>query len=1849
MENPGAHSGTASLKSRNLSERIIDLNNLRISPWMGLTLVLAVLGGPASYAQPVCSINLGADHTICQGQSVTLQGPTVYTDHLWSNGATTQDITVTTGGDYWCQVSYPSGNLVTNGNFSAGNTGFTSQYYYSLTSVQNEGYYTVGANASWYHTQFQGTGNGNFLIANGGYGSYLNNQWDVWCQTLPCCPGQTYTISFRGRTLSNATPGRIAWVMSGDQQWPDITFPAYTAGWQQFSTTWTAGPGQTSVTACMRMTSGDGIGNDIGVDDISFSSTVVLRDTVHVAVTPLPVFDLGANQTLCVGESLQLDATVPGGTYLWQNGSTAPTFGVTTAGTYSVTVTAQNCPNTDQVVVGFNPLPTVDLGPDTMLCAGSTLILSAYSPGYSYLWQDGSTGSTFTVGAPGIYWAQVTRNNCSFRDSIQVGYKPMPTVSLGNDTAICAGNTLTLDATVPGATYLWQDGSTAANFTVSSTDNYEVEVNLNGCIAQDAIQVTVKSLPVVDLGPDPVVCPGATVTFDATTAGATYFWSDGSTGATLATDQTGNYSVQVTVNGCTASDAITLSNFNLQTVDLGPDGTICAGESTMLGVNVPGAAYLWNTGATTDSIAASTAGTYWVEASLNGCAVRDSVELNVTPLPVVSLGPDQQVCPGGSTPLDATAAGASYVWNNGATSPSITVGAGTWSVGVTVSGCTGSGSVTITELTPPSVDLGPDQVICPGAFATLDATTAGATYLWSDGSTGSTLTTDQPGNYSVQVTVNGCSGNDAITLSYFNLQTVNLGPDRTICAGGSTLLGVNVPGAIYLWNTGATTDSIAAFTAGTYWVEATQNGCAVRDSIELNVTPLPVVTLGPDQQVCPGGTATLDATTAGAGYLWNNGAITPSVTVGTGTWSVVVTANGCSGTGIANITELTPPNVDLGPDQVICPGASHTFDATTSGATYLWNDGSAGPTLTTDQPGNYSVQVTVNGCSASDAVTLSYFNLQTVNLGLDRSICAGESAMLGVNVSGANYLWNTGATSDSISVSTAGTYWVEAAVSGCVVRDSVEINVVALPLVSLGADQQVCPGGTATLDATTAGAIYLWNNGATTPLITAGIGTWSVAVTVNGCTASSATTITEQAPPSVDLGPDTVLCPGESLVLDASTAGATYLWSTGATTASITVDAATTVSVTVTNAQGCSSSAAIIVSYAEPGTLSLGPDITFCTGSQITLDATMAGASGYLWSDGSTNAALTTGMAGIYWVAIGQGQCTVSDTVVLAAVLSPSITLGNDTTLCPGESVQLHVPSAGLLLEWQDGSQADTFLVEYAGDYWVAATNAAGCTDTAFVQVSYLGANAFELGPDTLLCDGSSLLLNAGLPGGTTQWSGASSATTASLTVNTAGLYIATTTVGGCAHSDSIMVSVAPSPTVDLGADSHFCEGGSLELTANGSALLWDDGSPSTVRTITQGGIYWVQASENGCTSTDSITVTEIPLPHLELGPDTALCSTEQLLLDVTVLGATYLWNDGNTNPIRSLPAGNWNVEVTAAGCSTSDTIRIQDLPSPELTLPNDTTLCLGDTWTIDVAQPDASYSWSTGATSSSMLVNSSGTYGITVDRNGCVASAQVVVSIVNIDQFSLGADTTLCPGAILPLSVDIPGAAVLWQDGSTAHQYIVDSPGIYQAVISVGSCTAQSAVEIGFTALPQPDLGADQALCMGDTVLLSIDPGPAQAIWNTGETGPDLSATTSGTYTWSNGTQQPTLTTSQPGTYSVSVTGNCIQATDTITIWPGSCTPLVHIPNAFTPDGDGINDRFSPSVVEALRSWTFLIFDRWGELVFSSTDPEGSWDGTFHGKDAPIGVYVWDLHYEANTLGGVVQERLRGSVSLVR
>ena len=302
------------------------------------------------------------------------------------------------------------------------------------------------------------------------------------------------------------------------------------------------------------------------------SGTIVLTDTVNVTVTPLPVVDFGPDQNLCFGETLTLNATVPGGAYLWQDGSTAPTFTVNSAGTYSVTVTANNCSSTESINVAYSGALVVELGPDTTLCTGETLVVDATLPGgATYLWQDGSTNATFTVNAPGSYGVLVTRNGCSASASVAVGYNPLPIVNLGAAQSICAGELTTLDATTAGGSYLWQDGSTNTTFQADATGTYSVDVTVNGCTSGSNVDVTVIPLPVVDLGGDQIICPGSSVLFDGTTPGATYLWQDGNTDATYTAALPGIYAVTVFVGSCSNSDNATLSNYTLPVVDLGSD------------------------------------------------------------------------------------------------------------------------------------------------------------------------------------------------------------------------------------------------------------------------------------------------------------------------------------------------------------------------------------------------------------------------------------------------------------------------------------------------------------------------------------------------------------------------------------------------------------------------------------------------------------------------------------------------------------------------------------------------------------------------------------------------------------------------------------------------------------------------------------------------------------------------------------------------------------------------------------------------------------------------------------------------------------------------------------------------------------------------------------------------------------------------------------------------------------------------------------------------------------------------------------------------------------------------------
>lgn len=326
-------------------------------------------------------------------------------------------------------------------------------------------------------------------------------------------------------------------------------------------------------------------------------------------------------------------------------------------------------PVTDYALYRYTNIPLY-LGPDAAICpeGEGSITLDARNAGSSYLWSTGATTQTITVSDSGTYSVRVTNSKGSVTDSIHIGYYPRPLVQLGNDTTICYGNTITLNAQNTGAAYLWSNSATSQTINVSSNGLYSVRVtNSYQCVGRDTIQVTVAPSPItVNLGADTAFCTGNSLTLNAQNAGAAYLWNNGATTQTVDVATSGSYSVIVTdANQCKAFDTVQITVNPLPVVSLGNDTTFCAGN--ILDAGNAGAFFLWNTGATTQTIPVSVSGSYSVTVTDgNTCSKSDTVQVTAEPLPVVDLGSDTLRAANGTVvTLDAGSAGVSYVWSDG--------------------------------------------------------------------------------------------------------------------------------------------------------------------------------------------------------------------------------------------------------------------------------------------------------------------------------------------------------------------------------------------------------------------------------------------------------------------------------------------------------------------------------------------------------------------------------------------------------------------------------------------------------------------------------------------------------------------------------------------------------------------------------------------------------------------------------------------------------------------------------------------------------------------------------------------------------------------------------------------------------------------------------------------------------------------------------------------------------------------------------------------------------------------------------------------------------------------------------
>ena len=901
-------------------------------------------------------------------------------------------------------------------------------------------------------------------------------------------------------------------------------------------------------------------------------------DSIEVTIAGVnPPVEIGPpDLVLCNGDSYDISLDPDLSTYEWNDGTTGPDYSITTEGTYTVTFDDGCSVTTDQIVVSIvNPPSPIDLGDDGPLCDGFVITYNFDPLEGEYLWQDNSTSPTYTITGGGIYSLTVSNMCGEETDEITVMDLEAPEIDLGSPVVqLCAGNAYNIEFDPDLGEFQWQDGSSASDYYITSSGHYALTVT-NVCgFGSDFVDVQYIDPPVFDLGPDQLACPGDTIHLNAGGTTGIYTWQDQSTDTVYHVLQSGTYILVVT-NPCgTHTDSIDVQySMPLTPPDFGPDFSLCPGETAVLRATAAGASYLWNDGSTADTLAVNAGGSYYVTVFNNCTSYSDtvSVSINANP-PQVDLPAAITLCQGQSVLLDAMITGVSYQWNDQSQNQQLIVNTpGTYSVTVSNSCGSDADSILIADGgPPPHVELGNNLSLCAGDTILLNPTSGNVTsWLWQDGTTGSDFTITMPGTIHVDAT-NACgTASDTIQVGLLPaIPALNLGPDTSLCTGASITIDVTTPGVNILWQDGSTASSFTA--SGPALISATiSNTCGmVSDTLEIVELPdLPLLNLGPDQTLCPGEVVTITPGISNADYLWQDGSTNSSYSAAQEESIILIISNACStSTDTMEIIEST------------------------------------------DGP--------------------------MIDLGPDIQVCDGQMVTIPSGISGVNYLWQDGSTGPNYTTNQSEQIILQVSNNCGTDSDTVQVDISGVtPVIDLGPDTTLCEGTSILLMSNvSAGTDILWQDGSTsTTYIVNSPGVYILSASNHcGNDTDSVSVNYSDAPDPFVLGPDTTLCPGQSILLTAPSAAFDIQWQDGSHQSTMVADKAQTYSLQLSNDCGMASDEFLLEYDTRIAHLDLDPSILWCQGDVINLDATQPFAAEYLWSTGSTAPTLQITSPGVY-------------------------------------------------------------------------------------------------------------------------------------------------------------------------------------------------------------------------------------------------------------------------------------------------------------------------------------------------------------------------------------------------------------------------------------------------------------------------------------------------------------------------------------------------------------------------------------------------------------------------------------------
>jgi gliding motility-associated-like protein len=608
---------------------------------------------------------------------------------------------------------------------------------------------------------------------------------------------------------------------------------------------------------------------------------------------------------------------------------------------------------------------------------------------------------------------------------------------------------------------------------------------------------------------------------------------------------------------------------------------------------------------------------------------------------------------------------------------------------------------------------------------------------------------------------------------------------------------------------------------------------------------------------------------------------------------------------------------------------------------------------------------------------------------------------------------------------------------------------------------------------------------------------------------------------------------------------------------------------------------------------------------------------------------------GIYRVRLAiQLQNGCRDTIYKTVSAGPlKVFLGNDTTICLKDTLTLRMKIPGASIIWDNNSYDTIYKVTKPGKYSVKV-QIGECIAKDTIEVFNRALPQFTLGDDAYVCNTESITLatNPSFVNAKYLWN--TNVVSPTITVSTPGLYwLHLTDVWGCRLRDTINVLQRQLPQFNLGKDTAICQSDTLQLNATvtgASDYLWSDGSISSVKKIYQQGIYWCDVKKDGCIYRDSIIISINPLPEPNLGVDKELCGNPSVMLNPGTNGTnTYLWNDNSTSSSLTVnQTGIYWVEVkNSFNCYKRDSVSLLFKPYPVFNLGKDTSLCEGEFLNKVINIGNATYLWNNGNISNQFQISNTGTYWLDVTINGCTKRDSISVLFKSMPVVSLGNDTTLCEGTAKLLDASNKGSVYKWQNSSVSQTYSVTQPGQYFVFVNKDGCISSDTILVNYKLKPRFSLGSDKYICSGDTIVL--DPIIANDV----------------VFKWQDGSNNQKFAASLPGLYSVEVSNICGALKDELELKYGLCKIL--LPSAFTPNNDRINDVFKPLGTELISSLKFAIYNRWGQLIYQTTDKEKGWDGSFNGQHQPPGNYIWIMEYKVT--GEEQINKIKGFVLLIR